>query len=654
MGKQRLESLVEPRSVALACLIVLLLMVVVVCGLSRVLERCIIIHALAVSGNTGEVINIDVLMLHPGDGRVYVAASPLPYGSSGTLFITSSQLAMYIASTIAGVNPDNYSFLIRPQSTLIMIGGPSASAYITCAMYALLTNSTFRENITMTGMILPGGIIGPVGGVPLKIEAAAREGFREVLVPAFNYLALSPDEIPENVRVIPVVDVYHAIEYFTGKHILYTNITLSSIRKITTFRVITKYLWDLIYYRFNHTINLASIPPEDREAVLNLYNEAIELANKGDYYTAASTLYRALIKYYIAYTNVEVSRRGIQYLYALREDVTNMLRDVETRLQKYTELKLNPLSVDLIVGIYDRVEIAKELLREFDTSMASGDLSKAVELIAEARARTETLYDWLKVLSRVQAETTISMRTISKLSRLYIEFLKSLLGYSELVETYGLERMASKIQDLEELYRSGHYLKALGLSFTYSSEITGDIVQYYVTLIASQSSLRASELIKFAKPLRQVILSELWSLSKSNLTSVFAYMYLEYGDYYLSEARSDLQRMDMSSFSTHIALAYRFYTSALLHIMLLKSLAIEAGVKTFKIVIAKPSEEVPQSTVNKSSVTSISLPSPEEIKFYLEPSSLLLYVMLLVVVIVVFCIVLLVGRRSYIKPREET
>jgi len=622
-----------------SCLVVLLCLVAVgFCGV--VFEKSVTVHALAVSGGSGEVINIDVIMLHPGDGRVYVAASPLPYGPEGALFITSSQLAMYIASTIAGVNPDNYTFLIRPESTLVMIGGPSASGYITCAMYALLTNSTFRNNVTMTGMILPGGIIGPVGGVPLKIKAAAERGFRIILIPAFNYLMLSPGSIPRNVKVIPVIDVYHAIQYFTGRKILYTNITLSDIRKIKIFKTITRFIWKLIYARFNSTVKLDTIPDSERREIINLYNEAVKLAHEGDYYSAASTLYKALIEYYRAYISVKVSELGLQYLYTVRDEVRNMLKDVESRLSRYNAL--NPISVDLIVGIYDRIEQARDLLSHLTDSLLSGDINSAVNYAAEALARTETLYDWLKVLEQVHASLIISPEAIARLSKLYIEFLKSVMGYSELIQTYGLESIAEKIGNLEELYREGHYLKALSLSFIYSSELTSDIVYYFVTQTGATTGL-----LDYVKPLRQVILSELWYLSRRNLTSLFAYMYLEYGDYYLNKAREDLQNLDTSRFSRDIALAYNFYTNALLHLMLLKSLAIESGTSKLTLIIVENRSKFPLTPEEHENITVHR--ELLKLKLYINPHILVLYVALLASTIIVLAVLVLIReRRSYV------
>jgi hypothetical protein len=61
--------------------------------------------------------------------------------------------------------------------------GPSAGAVMTVGFAALLKGDHIRRGIAMTGTIAKDGTIGPVGGIPDKIRAAAREGYRTVLIP---------------------------------------------------------------------------------------------------------------------------------------------------------------------------------------------------------------------------------------------------------------------------------------------------------------------------------------------------------------------------------------------------------------------------------------------------------------------------------------
>jgi Lon-like protease len=61
--------------------------------------------------------------------------------------------------------------------------GPSAGAAMAVGFIALFKGDRIHRGIALTGTIEPEGQIGPVGGIPDKIRAAAREGYRTILVP---------------------------------------------------------------------------------------------------------------------------------------------------------------------------------------------------------------------------------------------------------------------------------------------------------------------------------------------------------------------------------------------------------------------------------------------------------------------------------------
>lgn len=61
--------------------------------------------------------------------------------------------------------------------------GPSAGAAMAVGFIALFKGEPIQRGIALTGTLEPGGQIGPVGSIPDKIRAAAREGYRTVLVP---------------------------------------------------------------------------------------------------------------------------------------------------------------------------------------------------------------------------------------------------------------------------------------------------------------------------------------------------------------------------------------------------------------------------------------------------------------------------------------
>lgn len=65
--------------------------------------------------------------------------------------------------------------------------GPSAGAVMAVGFLALLRGDPIQRGIALTGTIDLDGHIGPVGTIPDKIRAAAREGFRTILIPEGQY-----------------------------------------------------------------------------------------------------------------------------------------------------------------------------------------------------------------------------------------------------------------------------------------------------------------------------------------------------------------------------------------------------------------------------------------------------------------------------------
>ncbi|MBI4001623.1 MAG: hypothetical protein HY348_07550 [Nitrospira defluvii] len=94
--------------------------------------------------------------------------------------------------------------------------GPSAGAVMTVGFAALLKGDRIQRGIAMTGTITKDGIIGPVGGIPDKIRAAAREGYRTILIPEgqrydprWNINRLAWDLNVEVKEVSTIEEAYH-------------------------------------------------------------------------------------------------------------------------------------------------------------------------------------------------------------------------------------------------------------------------------------------------------------------------------------------------------------------------------------------------------------------------------------------------------------
>ncbi|THJ25592.1 MAG: hypothetical protein CAF45_000730 [Nitrospira sp. CG24E] len=101
--------------------------------------------------------------------------------------------------------------------------GPSAGAAMAVGFIAMFKGDHIQRGIALTGTFEPNGQIGPVGGIPDKIRAAAREGYRTVLVPRgqihdaqWNLIELG---FQLNVTVKEVDSIDEAYQLMTGQKI---------------------------------------------------------------------------------------------------------------------------------------------------------------------------------------------------------------------------------------------------------------------------------------------------------------------------------------------------------------------------------------------------------------------------------------------------
>ncbi|MDJ1422799.1 MAG: hypothetical protein M5U10_12890 [Candidatus Methanoperedens sp.] len=114
-----------------------------------------------------------------GTGHVFVDTSPYTQVD----LQGSARLAAMVASDVLGVDQRTYDFYYIIDISSPIIGGPSAGGALTVATIAAINNWTLKPDVVMTGMINPDESIGPVGGVPFKLEAAAEKNTTLFLIP---------------------------------------------------------------------------------------------------------------------------------------------------------------------------------------------------------------------------------------------------------------------------------------------------------------------------------------------------------------------------------------------------------------------------------------------------------------------------------------
>jgi PDZ domain-containing protein len=134
---------------------------------------------------------------------------------------TSQNHAVTAALDELGLSRDDVTVTLR----LADVGGPSAGLLFTLGIVDTLGDNgdlTGGRTIAGTGTITADGRVGPVGGVPLKTQAAHRDGATVFLVPKAE-CADARSELPAGMRLVPVGTLAGALDALkalrTGGHV---------------------------------------------------------------------------------------------------------------------------------------------------------------------------------------------------------------------------------------------------------------------------------------------------------------------------------------------------------------------------------------------------------------------------------------------------
>jgi len=209
---------------------------------------------------------------------------------AGAQWTAASAAAAAVGSMISGVNPGRVDVDFGVSGP---IDGPSAGGILTVGVLAALLGAPIRGDMTMTGTISPDGSIGPVGGISLKLQAAAEQGYRTVLLPMANMSLRNPDtnavETADEVgkrlglEVRSVGNVQEAFSLFTEDRFAYPSapafVLPPAVQELSARQV--KALLTLL------DDEAAALPANERtDVVIGLLDQATSAAESGQVATA--------------------------------------------------------------------------------------------------------------------------------------------------------------------------------------------------------------------------------------------------------------------------------------------------------------------------------------------------------------------------------
>ena len=437
--------------------------------------RNVTVYAPAVAsngnGHVGVISTITVTIQGNGSGRVFVDTLPLTeIDMQG-----SARLAVKVAGVLVkadGIDTNNYDFFFVVRTDAPIIGGPSAGGVMTIATIALLEKWDISSETVMTGMINPDGSIGPVGGIPQKIDAASSVGAKRFLIPKGQDTYTTYEKVKENgwsvtkpvqhsvteyaleeygIEVIEVEDANQAIMNFTG----YGFPAPESVEKITTEDYIgsMKPLATTLLNKAERIYANASSVFSNL-SVIDVYpyyrsqlNDIVDILNDGEtrlreshgwydqglYYSSTSKSFQSLIdsRFVLYATEYLSSDGGGEYIENLLENATSLW---ENKSEEAKNAEINGLvSLQCVGAAQKRVSEANSYLLEALDDYNKGGYLTALYEIAFAIERSDSIGWWLGISSDFDDTGWSNTTKLETLATEYIEDARQSITYSGVI-----------------------------------------------------------------------------------------------------------------------------------------------------------------------------------------------------------------------------
>lgn len=407
-----------------------------------------------------------------GSGRPSVGVVEEYLGGAGDMWRAAAWLAAFNASRGLGRPFHEHEFVV---SSVGHIDGPSAGMLMTATMMALLNGVAVRSDTTMTGTVNPDGSAGPVGGIPQKMEGAARRGIKRFGYPIGARLSVDirtqkPVDLVKlgrklGVQAVEVRDQWQAYELLTGRPLAPpAQLDDTAMRPSVEYQAAVGervVVWIEYATRGMTKLEAAykALPPSLQRSAEPLIEDANRLMERGTEYAKAGRVIAAHeenMRGIILYRMADASMRHTREALAL--DVKAVIgRVVKERHAAYADLQTlyeeaaarrPDQSVDGVVNavaaLSDAVraqaflEMSREHERKAEASLAKNNvdvtsLGEALTLLASARGMVALARERLALFPVMRSSAATKHEVLVRHARAYGSAGSAALSYFEAV-----------------------------------------------------------------------------------------------------------------------------------------------------------------------------------------------------------------------------
>ncbi|MBI2522862.1 hypothetical protein HYW19_00570 [Candidatus Woesearchaeota archaeon] len=416
------------------------------------------------NGDVGGIADL-YLEIKPGTGRVYLETFPLTKVDTQI----STRFAKEIACDFLDQDCDKYDFFYTITADSSIIGGPSAGSAIAVLTVSMIKGVPLDENVAITGTINSGGVIGPVGGIGAKIEAAKMAGMEKVLIPIGEHsgelkielnestnqtmnqsinetinetVNLSEAEEEFKIEIKEIATLDEALFEFTGKIFRErkTNITISQ-NYADTMKKLAIQLCSRSTNLRNKILNLSDNATKGiLDNALNLSTRGKEYFESSKFYSSASFCFGSNVEFsYLILAKMNLTDTEIiEKIYGLRSEIESFDAEIDNKeLKTVTDLESYMTVKERLIEANEFVDLVQESFDNNDTNLRN---------LAYAMERLNSAKSWAEFLDNEGKEFDFNNKTVENACRAKLSEVEERLQYVEIYLPQSLENTRKELE----------------------------------------------------------------------------------------------------------------------------------------------------------------------------------------------------------------
>lgn len=427
------------------------------------------------NGDRGGIADL-FLEIKPGSGRVFLETFPLTKLDTQI----STRFAKEIACDYADIDCGRFDFFYTINADAPIIAGPSAGAAITVLTFSLIKGERIDKSVAVTGTINSGGLIGPVGGLKAKIEAAEKVGIKKVLIPIGESIEnvenqsvvlnessnQSINELNESfnledirkdydIEIIEVPTLDEALFEFTGKRFREQTADLTISEDYTnTMKTLAVQLCARSTKLKNRVLNNKikdNITKQILDNAINLSDKGKKSFNEHVYYSSASYCFGSNVEFnYLSLRELNMTDDELKSkVNELRREIEEFDESIENeRLRTLTDLESYMIVKERLIEAKDFLEIVEEGIDNNNTNVH--DLAYAME-------RVNSAHSWSQFLDNTGKQFDFNDDLVRNACKTKLSEVEERLQYVQLYLPQDLENTRKELEYAYQDLAEGNY-----------------------------------------------------------------------------------------------------------------------------------------------------------------------------------------------------